>query len=48
MIIIAPNGYRYITFRTFKAALKWASKNPQFARVHPVDVEGRAGFLLID
>lgn len=46
MIVVASNGHRYIVFRSFKAALKWASKNPQFARVHPIDVNGKAGFLI--
>ena len=46
MIVIAPNGYRYIVFRTFRAALKWAAKNPRYYRVHPVDVDGRVGFLI--
>lgn len=46
MIVIAPNGYRYIVFRSFKAALEWAAKNPRFARVHPVEVNGKAGFMI--
>jgi hypothetical protein len=46
MIVIASNGHRYIVFVSFKAALKWAAKNPRFARVHPVNVDGKAGFLI--